>query len=174
MGGEQHARQHEAPHQRVSSSRDAAHLVLFGYEGSSKSPYTGLSKLKATHNTLLASIVHGFNRRRHEFSNAGRSKGHRRLTFGRACGAISQFFCCCELYIVILTQCTFLRTQKLVQRIQLASFTQWRRHQQYCFACMPSFFMRESSVVRFNPRRAATPLSPPTRPLHSMSARTIC
>ncbi len=38
---------------------------------------------------------------------------------------------------------------------------------------MPSFFMREISVVRFSPRRVAAPSGPPTRPLASLSMRTI-
>src|ERR1700758_3846882 len=38
---------------------------------------------------------------------------------------------------------------------------------------MPNFFMRDRSVVRLIPMRAAAPSAPPTRPLLSPSARTI-
>src|SRR5580700_8417039 len=45
--------------------------------------------------------------------------------------------------------------------------------QEYCFANMPNFFIRERRVVRFIPRRAAAPSAPPTRPLHAVSACMI-
>ena len=38
---------------------------------------------------------------------------------------------------------------------------------------MPNFFMREISVVRLIPMRAAAPSGPPTRPLVSLKRRTI-
>ncbi len=38
---------------------------------------------------------------------------------------------------------------------------------------MPRRFMRDSSVVRFSPRRCAAPLAPATTPLVSFSTRTI-
>lgn len=46
--------------------------------------------------------------------------------------------------------------------------------QAYCPGLMPNFFIRESSVVRLTPMRAAAPSAPPTWPLLSVSARTIC
>src|SRR5258708_39746281 len=43
-----------------------------------------------------------------------------------------------------------------------------------CFAgSMPNFFMREISVVRLIPMRAAAPSGPPTRPLVTLKRRTI-
>ena len=39
---------------------------------------------------------------------------------------------------------------------------------------MPSFFMRESKVVRLRPRRAAAPSVPPTRPRVSLRMRKSC
>jgi hypothetical protein len=45
--------------------------------------------------------------------------------------------------------------------------------QEYCFAYMPNFFIRERRVVRFVPRRAAAPSAPPTRPLHAVSTCMI-
>src|SRR5580704_3732560 len=45
--------------------------------------------------------------------------------------------------------------------------------QEYCFAYRPNFFIRERRVVRFIPRRAAAPSTPPTRPLHAVSACMI-
>ena len=41
------------------------------------------------------------------------------------------------------------------------------------FGSMPSFFMREMSVVRLSPIRAAAPPAPPTRPAVSFKMRTI-
>ena len=38
---------------------------------------------------------------------------------------------------------------------------------------IPSFFIRERSVVRFRPRRAAAPYGPPTTHTHSFNVRQI-
>lgn len=42
--------------------------------------------------------------------------------------------------------------------------------QAYCRGSIANFFIRESSVVRLMPMRAAAPSAPPTRPLDSASA----
>ncbi len=47
------------------------------------------------------------------------------------------------------------------------------RDQTHCFGLMPNFFIRETRVLRLMPMRAAAPVAPLTRPLLSVSARTI-
>lgn len=42
--------------------------------------------------------------------------------------------------------------------------------QAYCRGSIANFFIRERSVVRLMPMRAAAPSTPPTRPLDSVSA----
>ena len=46
-------------------------------------------------------------------------------------------------------------------------------NQTYCFGQMPNFLIREMRVLRLMPIRAAAPVAPPTRPLLSVSARSI-
>ena len=47
------------------------------------------------------------------------------------------------------------------------------RGSRYFARSMPNFFMREISVVRLIPMRAAAPSGPPTRPLVTFRVRTI-
>src|ERR1035437_8640258 len=58
--------------------------------------------------------------------------------------------------------------------VELFVYRRTELQEENCLGSMPSFFMREISVVRLRPARAAAPSVPPTRPLVSSRMPVIC